>query len=184
MRKYQYKGAEMSMLSRPEEISLGLWLQTMEGSEDVNNITYYLRVMEVLGLPKAFVDVVDADTAVGIIKDWHEDFTVDLPEDGRYPRTVEIYGKTYQAYAEGESWSINARMLGKIEEAMRKDEVQWMLTAMAMVFGIDTGKEKENIRLASKIPMSVALAYVYHISEQYKGSITKLMGLEDGDSKK
>lgn len=119
---YEWNGKEEKLKSLMSEITIGNFEKIMEieHNEDMSFFDYYLTLFNVLGLSKELIDNIDVDNLIDIIKDFKNDFHLELQTNN----TFTIDGYNYVIFED--EFKLTARQFANIEKIIKKYPYHWV----------------------------------------------------------
>lgn len=172
MLRYDWDGQNEVLKNLWEEITIGEFEKSMEIQEEFQGYEYWLELFNVLGLTRKFVDAIDLNALIELIKDFKKAKKISK----EYIPTFDHDGYTYRAY-EGGDYKINAREFADMEKLMRRNLNKSVASIMAIIFkreDLSEAEHKASGHLKHKetifrdnMPMHIALPYIMLIGKKY-----------------
>lgn len=130
MIKYEFEGKEETLLSKPNEISIKLFDEIVEATNEIEGVEYYLIMFEKLGLSKDLCDKIDYKALSKIISDWKKDMV--FSRETTITKTITRDGFDYNAYEE--DFFISAKDYSMIEKYIKQNTFNYTPYMMAIIY--------------------------------------------------
>jgi hypothetical protein len=131
MLNVEYNEEVFELRNEPNEIKLFEFekIYNILNQQGLGKLEQYFQVFKTLGMPDEILEVLDAESFVGIIKEFN---AMKISNDSPV-KSFEIKGHTYTAY-DGEEFKFNARDLVEIEKAAQRGVPNFPSYVLAVVF--------------------------------------------------
>lgn len=131
MINYEFEGRDEKLLSKPNEITIKLFDEIVEATNEIEGVEYYLIMFEKLGLSKELCDRIDYKALSKIIFDWKKEMVF---EKGAKPiKTITKDGYDYSCY-EGDEFFITAKDYSLIEKYIKQNPFNYSSYMMAILY--------------------------------------------------
>lgn len=172
---------EYHLPHQPSDFKLGKYEKVMKIlEEDVTEIEKYSNLLVELGIPEEVIDDLTIEEFSSTIKDYMEGTTYDFSKFKFVP-TIEVNGRTYQAFDEDAEFLLKVKDLNWIEKLIKRNPDKYLAEVLAVIFkDIELTKTEHytdaHIRhkaslFRENVTLDIAIPYIGAISHELLTSL-------------